>query len=121
MVDHVAEHQRGAVQPGDPAQGREVRPDGEVAVAEIPGRRRVARDRLHLHVDREQIVAGVHLVRHLLDEEVPGHALADQPALHVGEAGQDGVDRPGGDVLLQRVEIEIAGHAPPDPPSGLLT
>jgi succinyl-CoA:acetate CoA-transferase len=46
----------------------------------------------------------------LLDEEVAGHPLADQPPLHVDEADQDGVDRPGGDLLLQCLEIEIAGH-----------
>ena len=49
-------------------------------------------------------------MRHLLDEEVAAHALADQPALHVGEAGEDGVDRPGGDLLFQRVEVEISAH-----------
>jgi hypothetical protein len=53
----------------------------------------------------------VHLVRHLLDEEAPAHALADQPALHVGEAGEDGVDRSRGDLLVQCVEVEIPGHA----------
>jgi hypothetical protein len=110
MIDHVAEHQGGAVQPRDPAQGREVRPDREVAVAELPRRRRIAWDRLHLHVDGEQIVAGMHLVRRLLDEEAPAHALADQPALHVGEAHQHGVDRSRGDLLVQCVEVEIAGH-----------
>ena len=46
----------------------------------------------------------------LVDEEVAGDALAEQAPLHVGEAGQHGVDRPGGDLLLQRLEIEIAAH-----------
>ena len=115
MIDHVAEHQRGALEPGNPAQGREVWAYGEVAVAEIPGRRGVARDRLHLHVHREQVIAGMHLVDHLVDEEMAGHPLAEQPPLHVGEADQDGVDRPGRDVLLQRVELEIAAHVPEGP------
>ena len=57
VVDHVAEHQRGALEPGDPAQRDEIRADREVAVAELPGRRLVARHRLHLHVEREQVVA----------------------------------------------------------------
>jgi hypothetical protein len=52
-VDHVAEHERGALEPGNPAQGREVGADREVTVAEIPGRRRVARHRLHVHVQRQ--------------------------------------------------------------------
>jgi hypothetical protein len=50
-------------------------------------------------------------VRDLVDEEVPGHPLADQPALHVGKAHQHGIDRPGRDLLLERLEIEIAGHS----------
>ena len=93
VVDDVAEHERRALQPRDLAQGREVRADREIAVALVPGRGRVARHRLHVHVEREQVVAGVHLVHHLLEEVVPGDPLADQPALHVDEAGEHGVDR----------------------------
>ena len=39
-----------------------------------------------------------------------GDPLADQAALHVDHADHDGVDRAGGDVVAQGVEIEIAGH-----------
>ena len=49
---------------------------------------------------------------HLFEEVVPGDPLADQPALHVDEADQHGIDRPGGDLLLEPVEVEIASHGP---------
>ena len=39
MIGDVAQDQGGARQPGDPAQGAEVRLDDEVAVALVPGRR----------------------------------------------------------------------------------
>jgi hypothetical protein len=110
VVDHVAEHQRRAREPGDPPQRRQIGPDREVAVAQIPGRRRVARHRLHVHIQRQEVVAGVHLVHHLVEEVVPGDPLADQPALHVDEAGEDGIDRPRRHVGLERLEIQIAGH-----------
>ena len=110
MVEHVAEHQRRALEPGDAAQGREVGLDREVAVAEVPRRRLVARHRLHLEVHGQEVVAAVHLVHDLLEEVVAGDPLADQAALHVDHADHDGVDRAGGDVVAQGVEIEIAGH-----------
>ena len=65
----------------------------EVAVALLPVGHPVARDRVHLHVEREQVVARLDaVVEHLVDEVVAVDALAHQPALHVGEAGEDGVD-----------------------------
>jgi hypothetical protein len=52
----------------------------------------------------------VHLVHHLVEEVVAGDPLADQPALHVDEAGEHGIDRPRRHVGLQGLEIQIADH-----------
>ncbi len=108
MVGDVAEDQGGAGQPGDPAQGAEVRPDDEVAVALVPGRGLEARDRLHLHVDREQIVAGVPFLVHRIQEVASGATLADQPPLHVGERGHDGVDLAAGHQFLELPLVQPA-------------
>ena len=91
---HVAKDERGGLEPGDAAQRRKVGHHVEVAVAALPVGHLVAGDGIHLHVERQQVVApldrlpvagGVH--------EVLGvEALAHQPALHVGEGDDDGVD-----------------------------
>ena len=63
---------------GDP-QRREVGYQVEVAVAEFPVGIAVAGDRLHLHVDGEQVVAGMGADRVGVIEEEPGvEALAEQ-------------------------------------------
>ena len=66
----------------------------EVAVPALPARHRVAGHRVHLHLEREQVVAALDAVLdRLVEEEVRVQALAHQPALHVGEGDDDGVDR----------------------------
>ena len=45
----------------------------------------------------------------LLDEELAVQALAEQPALHVGERHDDGVDRARLHVGLQLVEAKHGG------------
>ena len=90
----VGEDERGRLEPRDPPQRREVGPQHEVAVAVLPARDRVAGDRIHLHVEREQVVAALDpVLGDVLEEELAVHALAHQPALHVGERDDDGVDR----------------------------
>ena len=65
----------------------------DVAVAALPVREPVARDRLHLHVDGQQVVAGVAAVRErVLEEEVRVEALAHEAPVVVGEDDEDGVD-----------------------------
>ena len=94
VVDDVGENQRGAVEPGDPPQRRHVGLDPEVPVAVLPVRHLVAGQRLHVHVEREQVVAALHPVPdHLVEEVLDLDALAEQPPLHVREGGDDGVDR----------------------------
>ena len=110
VVGDVAQHQRRAVEPGDPAQRRHVGDDREVAVAVLPVGHLVARDRVHLHVEREQVVAALDAVLDDVVEEVLDlDALAEQPALHVGEGGDDGVDRPVVGLLAQVVERQHPG------------
>ena len=102
----VALHHHRRLVPGDPAQRREVGPQAEVAVAPLPACDRVPRHRIHLHFEREQVVAALAAVAGLVlgEEELGIEPLPHQPALHVGEAGDDRVDRAGGDVLPQLLE-----------------
>ena len=117
MPGDVAENERGSVEPRDAAERREVRDDAEVAVALLPVRHPVARDRVHLHVEREQVVAALHtLVGRLLEEVLALDALPHEPPLHVGEGGDDGVDRALLDLVPEPLERE---HAPDGPrPTG---
>src|SRR5581483_6911037 len=90
----VAEDERRLLEPGDAAQGREVRDHPEVAVPALPVRHRVARDGVHLHVEREQVVATLDrlAVTGRLHEELGVEALPHQAALHVGEGDDHRVD-----------------------------
>jgi hypothetical protein len=103
---HVAEHERRPLEPGDPAEGGQVRPDVEVAVALLPARERIAGHGVHLHLEREQVVAPLHPVLrvHLVEEELGLETLAHQPPLHVGEGDDDRVDRTGFDLSAQLFE-----------------
>jgi hypothetical protein len=79
--------------PGDRSQGRHVGGKLEVAVAAGPRRHRVALHRVHVHVDREQVVAALGAVLgHLVEEVARGQSLALEAALHVRQGEQDGVD-----------------------------
>jgi hypothetical protein len=113
VVADVAHDQGRGLEPGDAAQRVQVRADREIAVAELPGRRLEAGHRLHLHVEREQVVAGVHLVHAVFDEEVPGHALAHEPALHVREADQHRIDLASFDQARERLQIQHSLHRVP--------
>ena len=108
---HVAENERRRLEPRDAAEGGQVGPDVEVAVALLPARERVAGHRVHLHLEREQVVAPLHSVPrvHLLEEELGVEALAHQPPLHVGEGDDDGVDRAGLDLCAQLLVAQHRG------------
>ena len=68
--------------------------DPEVAVAVLPVGHLVAGERLHVHVERQQVVAALDAVAdHLVEEVLDLDPLPEQPSLHVGEGGDDGVDR----------------------------
>ncbi len=112
VVGDVAQHERGAVEPGDPAQRPHVGDDPEVTVAPFPVGHLVARDGIHLHVEREQVVAPLDTVLdHVREEVLRLDALAEQATLHVGERGDDGVDRSFADLLAQVVEREHPGRS----------
>ena len=102
---HVAEDECRRLEPRDPPQRREIRGEGEVAVAALPARDLVAGHGIHLHLEGEQVVAPLDAVLGAVLEEVLGmHALAEQPALHVGERDDDRVDRAALDVRPQLLE-----------------
>ena len=89
----VRDHHRRSLVPGDPAQRGHVRHEHEVPVAAIPGRHLVPVHGVHVHVDREQVVAALGVVLgHLFEEELRGQPLSLEPALHVGERQHHGVD-----------------------------
>src|SRR3546814_4237825 len=75
MVQHVAEHRGGALQPGRQPERREVGLQQVVAVALLPARRGVARHQLHVDVVGQQVVAGVGGVLGGIDEELGLEAL----------------------------------------------
>ena len=87
----------------------EIGPEHEVAVALLPARDPVAGDRIHLHVEREQVVAALDAVLAdvLLDEELPVQALAHEPALHVGEGDDHRVDRSVGDRVVSSSSVSM--------------
>ena len=112
VVDDVAQHHRGAVEPWDPAQRCHVRGDAEVAVALLPVRHLVARHGLHLHVEGEEVVAALDpVLGDLVEEVVDLDPLAEQTALHVRERRDDGVDRARLGLVLEVVEREHPGGA----------
>ncbi|MNT25860.1 hypothetical protein D3C72_1614040 [compost metagenome] len=106
VVEHVAEHQGRALQPGHAAQGTHVGFQDEIAVALVPARRGIARHRLHVDVVGQQVVATVGFLMAAVDEELGLEALANQSPLHVHHAGQHRVDLAAGNGFLEFVEAE---------------
>jgi hypothetical protein len=107
---HVAEDERRPLEPRDPPERRQIGNDVEVAVALLPGSDLVAGHRVHLHLQREQIVAALDRVSGvgLLEEELRVQAFSHQATLHVGEGDDDGVDVAGVDLLPHLVEGQHA-------------
>ena len=111
MPLHVAEDERGRLEPRDPAERVEVGLQLEVAVPLLPARDLVSRDRVHLHVEGEQVVAALYLVpvADLLDEVLAVESFSHQATLHVGEGDDDGVDRSGLDLAGELVQAQHGG------------
>ena len=101
VPEHVAEDEHRPLEPGDAAERGEIRLEAEVAVAALPARDLVAGHGVHLHLEREQVVAALDRVAgvQLVEEELGVEALAHQAALHVREGRDDGVDDAELDVL----------------------
>ena len=62
MPDDVAEHERRRFEPGNPAQRGQIGLQPEVAVALLPARDPVPGHGIHLHVERQQVVAALDAV-----------------------------------------------------------
>src|SRR6266508_5267633 len=92
LADDVAEHDRRLLEPGRAAQRLPVGDASEVAVALLPAREVVARDRIHLHVAGKQVIARVQTMgRHVLDEETANEPLAQETPVEIREGGQNGL------------------------------
>ena len=111
MIEHVAQHERRRRQPGNAPERRQVRLHREIAVALLPIGDRVARHRLHVDVVGEEIVAAVGLLIGAVEEILDVETLADQTSLHVGHAGDDGVDLAAIGGNAQLFQCQSAGHA----------
>jgi len=86
LGDQVAEDQRRLFEPGDPPEGAEIGEAAEILVAGVPARQAKTWQRLHVHIDGEQIRAGVDSVPlDVIQEVMARHPLAQQAALYVGE------------------------------------
>ena len=89
----VAVHHRRARQPRHRAQRVQVEARTRCRRSRAPRSDRVAVDGVHVDVDGEQVVAALGAVlQHGVQEELGVDPLALQPALHVGERDDDGVD-----------------------------
>ena len=104
----VAEDQGRLGEPGDEAPGAEIGLELHVAVAALPRRQLEARERLHLHVHREEIDAGVDpVLERVIEEVAPHHALAHQAAEAVREHREDGVHLAPTDQRLESLSIHL--------------
>ena len=107
LVDGVGEDHGRAREPG---QDPELVPDrlgDPVAVAGLPVHQLEALGRVHLHVRAEEVRAEVGAVDDdAVEERLALDALAHEPALHVGDGDDQGVDLAVADHLL---ELDEAG------------
>ena len=87
----VADHQGGPVEPGQFAKRCEVGRQMDVAVSELPVGEVVAGDRLHLHIDGIEVVAGVGAARNVGKEKGGVEALAHELAVGIRRGQDDGV------------------------------
>ncbi len=108
VPENVCEHERRGLEPGNPPKRGEIRLHREVAVTALPARDLVTGNRIHLHVERKQVVAPLDrvLVLDLVHEELRVEPLSHQSPLHVRERDDDRVDRAGVDLGLQLGERE---------------
>jgi hypothetical protein len=112
VIRNVTQHERRAIEPGHAAQRRHVGHDREIAVTLLPVGHLVAGHGIHVHVEREQVVAALDPVLDDVVEKILRlDALPEKATLHVGEGGDDGVDRARFDLLAQVIEREHSGRA----------
>ena len=105
VVHDVGDAEHGALKPRHRPQRRKVRLQHEVPVARLPARQGEPRQRHHLHVDREQVVAGLRTVcGDAADEGLSVEALALQTTLHVCHRQDDRVDLSARYTLTQLIQ-----------------
>ncbi|MNR03094.1 hypothetical protein D3C85_1189750 [compost metagenome] len=104
MIEHVAEHQRRAFQPGHAPQRGHVGLEHKIAIAFAPAGRGVTWHRFHIDVVGQQVVAAVGFFMAAVDEKLDLEALADQSSLHVDHADQHGIDFTAGSGALEGVK-----------------
>ncbi len=111
MVLHVAEHQRGLLEPGTCAQRREVGLHDEVAIALRPARRLVAGHRLHVDVVGQQVVAAMRLVmRAIRRNTAPGSACRSGGPACRPHRPAPCRSRPIATAVFKLVEGQVSGH-----------
>ena len=110
VVEHVTEHHHRALEPGHRAQGAKIRLHHVIAIARTPGGRGIAVGRGHRQVGGQQVVAAMGLFPGAGDEMLGMEPFAQQPALHVDQAGQDRVHLAGLDAGLQILETQCTRH-----------
>jgi hypothetical protein len=105
---HVAEDERGRLEPGNSPERGQIGAKTEVAVTLLPACDAVAGHRVHLHLEGEQVVTALHAVlgHVLLQEELRMQAFAEEASLHVGERDDDRVDRAALHLVTQLVQRE---------------
>ncbi len=109
LIDGVAEDQRGSFQPRNCAQGRPVGDREVVAIPGFPVHVAEPLGRGELHVGGEQVGAEMGaMIETVIDEECAGHALADEPPLHVADGRDHGVDFAGPDPGFKFLHADLA-------------
>ncbi len=97
LVGQVAHHHGSASEPRDAPSRRVVGPADKISVAGVPVREAVTRERGHVDVDGEQVVARLDpVLGDMGSEEVRGHPFAHRASVHIRESHHDGVDGPVG-------------------------
>ena len=93
FVHYVANHQRRFVQPTRHAQRRKVGNEVEIAVAQFPIGKTIARHGVHFHVGSEQIVTAVRpRLIYAFHKKFGIKTLAHQPSVVVAETHNNGFD-----------------------------
>ena len=92
VVDQVAEHHCGGVEPGHPADRAEIRFHRQIAIAPFPRGGGIARHGCHGEIGSQQVVAAMGFALGHVEKGLCVEPFANEAALHVDGAGQHGVD-----------------------------
>ena len=94
-IRQITDNQSRSLQPVDNTQGIEVRHEVEITVAFLPVGEFIPSNRLHLHVDGQQISAGMGpAVDRVVQKEIGVHPFAEKTPVEVGKYDLNGVDAP---------------------------